>query len=388
MGMVFRRKYKDKTGQIRQCHTWTIRYNRNGKQFEESTGAKLKTKAQALLKRREGDIERGLPVQPTLYRVTFDDAIKAVIDDQVDNGRRCLDDVETRINLHLKPFFTGMRLASITTDLVLRYRVTRKEEGAAPATINREVGVLKRAFRLAHRAGNVTTIPYLPMVAEQNTRQGFFEPDEFKDVVSRLPSCYQPVARFAQITGWRWVSEILPLTWSQVDFDAEEVRLEPGTTKNGEGRTFPFTKELKSLLEGQRLRREALKEEGRICPFVFEEDGHEIAEGSYVKAWRKARKAAGLPGRLMHDLRRTAVRELVRAGVPEQVAMRMTGHKTRSVFERYNIVSGGDLKEAAKKLDERAATVTSTAISGTQSHPIPANSTQARIMPIAQGRGA
>lgn len=78
----------------------------------------------------------------------------------------------------------------------------------------------------------------------------------------------------------------------------------------------------------------------------------------------------------------------IRAVVPEQVVMRMTGHKTRSVFERYNIVSGGDLKEAAKKLDERAATVTATAISGTQSHPIPANSNQARIMPIAQGLGA
>jgi len=75
------------------------------------------------------------------------------------------------------------------------------------------------------------------------------------------------------------------------------------------------------------------------------------AIGSYQKHWHAACRAAGCPGRIPHDFRRTAVRNLVRAGVPERVAMMLTGHKTRSVFERYNIVSSGDLFEAAKKLD-------------------------------------
>ena len=121
MGMVFRRKYKDKGGQIRQCKTWTIRYNRNGKQFEESTGTKLKTKAQALLKRREGDIEHGVPVEPSLYRVTFDDAMQTVLDDQRDNRRRCLDDVETRINLHLKPFFSYSETVIMRVNFLLHF---------------------------------------------------------------------------------------------------------------------------------------------------------------------------------------------------------------------------------------------------------------------------
>jgi integrase len=77
-------------------------------------------------------------------------------------------------------------------------------------------------------------------------------------------------------------------------------------------------------------------------------DGH---RGGYNKAWRKARVAAGCPRRIPHDLRRTAVRNLVRAGVPERVATQLTGHKTRAVFERYNIVSAGDVREAARRLD-------------------------------------
>jgi hypothetical protein len=94
------------------------------------------------------------------------------------------------------------------------------------------------------------------------------------------------------------------------------------------------------------------KKKGIICPWVFNRAGKPIKE--FRRTWKSACNAAGVPGRIPHDFRRTAVRNLVRAGIPERVAMQLTGHKTRSVFERYNIVSEGDLFAAANKLDKMA----------------------------------
>ena len=124
---------------------------------------------------------------------------------------------------------------------------------------------------------------------------------------------------------------------------------------------FPITIELRRILDDQQTIAATLKRErGLIARHVFcftkgAKAGQGVTEGGYNKAWRKARVAAGCPGRIPHDFRRTAVRNLVRAGVPERVAMQMTGHKTRAVFERYNIVSSGDLRDAAKRLDTFAA---------------------------------
>jgi len=201
--------------------------------------------------------------------------------------------------------------------------------------------------------------PHIPMLRESAARTGFFEREQYQSVINHLPTEIQPIITFAYITGWRIASEVLPLEWRQVDFKGGEVRLDPGTTKNGEGRVFPMTTELRALLEAQDAERDKLKMAGHIKPWVFwrmvaEERGGEKKPQpvvSFGKVWKSACKAAGCPGRIPHDLRRTAVRNLVRAGIPERVAMRMTGHKTASVFQRYNIVSDGDLREAARKLD-------------------------------------
>ena len=124
---------------------------------------------------------------------------------------------------------------------------------------------------------------------------------------------------------------MLPLEWGQGDFGASEVRLDPGKTKNGEGRTFPMTRELRELLDRQRTMTENLQRQLKVvCPRVFHRSGRPIK--SFRVAFRTACAAAGCPGRVLHDFRRTAVRNLVRAGIPERVAMRMTGHETRSVL--------------------------------------------------------
>ena len=168
------------------------------------------------------------------------------------------------------------------------------------------------------------------------------------------------VSRPTVVTGWRTPSEILRLEWRNVDFALREVRLDPGTTKNGEGRVFPFTADLATLLLEQRARATTLVTRGLAVRHVFcylqgPRMGEPIGSTNYIHRWWAARRAAGCPTRIPHDFRRTAVRNLVRAGVPERVAMQLTGHKTRAVFERYNIVSPGDLREAAHRLDVYAA---------------------------------
>jgi integrase len=167
----------------------------------------------------------------------------------------------------------------------------------------------------------------------------------------------QGIAGFAYVTGWRTPSEILPLEWRQIDLKAGEVRLDPGTTKNDEGRVFPFTRELRRVIEGQRRLADQLgREREVITPYVFfyvagKKAGNRVTESGFNKAWRKARTEAGCPGRIPHDFRRTAVRNLERSGVSRSVAMKLTGHKTEAVYRRYAIVSSTDLRDAVRRLE-------------------------------------
>jgi integrase len=352
-------------GELRlRGRVWWIRYYRNGRRFEESARTVKKTEAERLLRLREGDVARGVPVSPKIGRLTFDEAASDVVADYVVNRRRSLRDVKMHIDRHLTPYFGSRRMAAITTSDVRAYVVQRldtvrvvgkgdsaRELHPSNGQINRELTTLKRAFSLAVQAGKLLTKPHIPMLREDNVRTGFFEGDQLEAVLTRLPEHVRPVIQFAFVTGWRIPSEVLTLEWRQVDFAAGEVRLDPGATKNTEGRVFPFTSQLRDLLERRRAARDALaKEAGKISPFVFTRaDGTPLL--TFRWSWAKACREAGCPGRIAHDLRRTAVRNLVRAAVPEAVAMKLTGHKTRSVFERYNIVSVGDLADAARRLD-------------------------------------
>jgi integrase len=195
------------------------------------------------------------------------------------------------------------------------------------------------------------------MLHVDNAWKGFFEREQYEAVLRHLPDFLRPVAAVAYITGWRTKSELLTRHRRHVDFANGWLRLEPGETKKGAARNFPFTPEQRSILETQReLVRQIEMAQGVIIPWVFihPPETARCETGSRIKnfqgAWAKACKAAGLPGRLVHDFRRTAVRNRERAGVSRSAAMKLTGHKTEAVYRRYAIVDSTMLQEAVDKL--------------------------------------
>jgi len=371
-------------GQIRKRgDVWWIRYYRDGRRFEESARTDKYETARDLLKVREGDVAKGVPISPKIGRVRFEDAVKDLLTDYSINGKRSHDNLKTTvIEGALEPWFRGRRMASLTTADIRAYVADRQENGYANGTINRELSALKRMFTLAIQAGKLLQRPHIPMLAEDNVRQGFFEREQFEAVRNRLAPMYQGVVTLAYYTGWRVNSEILTLEWRQIDRKAGVIRLEPGTTKNREGRTFIYAglDEIVAVIEGLWARHQALEHDGTLTPRVFCRL-HGQAVKTFWKRWKTAAEAAGCPGRTPHDFRRTAVRNLNRAGIPETVAMKITGHKTRSVFDRYDITSEEDLAEATRKL----RSLTMGTISGTNAI-ADADALQDRIAKSVKGK--
>jgi len=329
--------------------TYWIKYYRNGKPYRESAKSYKESDARSLLKKRLGEIVLGRFIGPDAERVTIRQLAKDYENDYRINGKKSLDKAERVLN-HVLECFGDYKAHQVHTDKVNAYISLRQEEGAANATINRELAALKRMYNLGIRAEKIYRKPYIPMLQENNVRRGFFEHGDFVALRTALPDYFKPVVTFAYYTGWR-KQEILSLRWNQVDLPAQTIRLDPGTTKSGAGRTVALDGELLAVIKGQWEMRKVAEIPGQsptlLCTFVFHRDGKPV--GDFRDVWAKACKEARLPGKVLHDFRRTAVRNMVRAGVPERVAMMVSGHKTRSVFDRYNIVSEEDLKEAARR---------------------------------------
>jgi len=203
---------------------------------------------------------------------------------------------------------------------------------------------------LEQDANKLTKVPEFNAPPVKTVRKGFFSRDDLNAVVQRLPHYLRPVARFGYLTGWR-KREILTLTWAQVDRDAGMIRLEPGTTKNDEGREIPYRTlpELAALIDERWERTRRVQRVMRaIVPTVFHRKGQPI---KYIRtAWDSACLKAGLPGSWFHDLRRSAVRNMERAGVSRSVAMKITGHKTESIYKRYAIADVASIEEGMAKL--------------------------------------
>jgi len=335
MGMIYKRG-----------NSYWLKYYRNGKPYYESTGSDKETEAKRLLKKREGEISDGKLPGVYFDRVKYEELEEDFLRDYRINQKKSLIRAKKSTD-HLRGYFEGFKVSRITTSHIQNYIETRQDGGASNATINRELSALKRMLNMGARQTppKVDRVPYIPMLKENNTRKGFFEHGDFIALRDELPDYLKGFVTFAYKTGWR-VSEIEGLTWGQVDREQGIVRLEAGETKNDQGRTVYLDEELQEIIKGQW---EGRKKSEKLIPYVFPGNDGKGRMKDFRGAWAKACKEAGIGKRLFHDLRRTAVRNMVRASIPERVAMMVSGHKTRSVFERYNIVSDTDLREAAQR---------------------------------------
>ena len=237
---------------------------------------------------------------------------------------------------HLTAFFgRAARAAALTTYQIRQYQLARRAAGAATGTINRETSALHRMCTLAVHWGWLDTVPGFPdRLRENPPRQGFFEHPEYLAVRAHLPAPWQDILDVAYYSGWR-KNEILGLAWDEIDEAGGVIRLSPGRSKTLVGRILPISPPIAEALARRRARRDP------GSPLVFHRDGIPIRR--WRTAWRTACQAAGVPTRFLHDCRRTAARNLIRANVPERVAMLLTGHKSRAIFDRYNIIHEQEL---------------------------------------------
>ena len=347
MGMIYKRG-----------NTWWIKYYRNGKCFRESSGTTKKMVAKKLMDRREGEIAQGKIPSVHFEKVTFDELAEDFLRDYRINQKKSIKRAERSV-AKLNETFEGLMATGITTVRINKYIEKRLNEDAANATINRELSALKRILNLGREQTPplVDRLPYIPMLKENNARKGFFEHGEFLALCDALPYYLKDFITFAYKTGWR-ISEIAKLTWKQVDRNQGIVRLEVGETKNDEARTIYLDPELKEIFQDRWAKRP------NLLPYVFLNRSGTDRVKRFDKAWKNACIDAKINLRHFHDFRRTAIRNMVRSGVPERVAMMISGHKTRSVFDRYNIVNDTDLKLAAKLQDNYLKSIAGT-ISGT-----------------------
>jgi integrase len=337
---------------------WWVSYYVRGVNYRRP-GGDAEEAARDFLRKTLKEIAAGRHVTPREERVTVAELLSAYEDHLVMNEAKSL----VSFRAHAKAVriaFGRFRAVDLTTEHVERFKkrlLESEKEGErrARATVNRYVETLRAAFNLARRQRRISTIPYFPLLTLRNARKGFFEKAEVDALVALLPEPIADMTLFAYLSGWR-KGEIVPLAWDQIDRGAGEIRLDD--SKNGEGRVLPLEGELAKLIAKRWVARQYETLGGpALSRYVFHSRGRTVRD--FRKSWATACEAARLPGRLFHDLRRSAVRDMIRAGVPQAVAMEVSGHKSTEVFRRYNIVSARDQRQALRQTEAyRAASST------------------------------
>jgi integrase len=331
-----------------------IAYWFRGKQYREP-GGKNEAEARRKLKARLKEIAADRFIGPQDERVTVDELLNDLIIHLRNKGAKAVPKLQSHL-MAVRAFFSLRRASEVTTPLVERYIKERLDAGKARSTVNREVEALKQAFTNASRQTppRVARVPYFPRLTVENARQGFVSRAEFDALIAGIDDL--DVRDFAEWCFWTGMrkGEAAALTWENFDRETWTVRLHAKDAKTGYGRVLALDGPLRSIVERR------LKVRRLDCSLIF----HRTSRGKAAqpvkdirKSWNAAARAAGLGGVLFHDLRRSAIRNMIRAGVDPAVAMRVSGHRTRSVFDRYNIVSEEDLRAAITKTAEYVSTL-------------------------------
>jgi integrase len=335
---------------------WFAAWYTNGVEHRKSTGveysktdpAKGKGKAGQALERLKKEYKEAVAAGPPPF--TYLELRQLLIDDYSDGKHRSLASLEGGPLTNLDRHFEAMTIDDLTTDAVDAYVKKRKAEGAAHATRNNELAALRRMLHLGIKKKKIKAeqIPDITITQPDNAREGFVELPGFLKIVTELPEHIKPLAMFLFASSWR-SGEAKKLVWSDVDFDAGTVTLKAAHSKNKKARVFPFAQIglARDAIEMAKARR---GNRSATAPVFCNHLNLGRPIGDFRKSWKPACKRAGLPGVLVHDLRRSAVRNMIAAGLSEADAMAISGHKTRDIFQRYNIKTLDNLRDSAALL--------------------------------------
>jgi integrase len=348
-GRAFKRKRRI-SGKPVTDKFYSIQFRSNGRMITESAKTEDYQEALELLEQRRQEIAEDLPKRS---ETTFADVMQILADNYRINGKaQGLKRLENTRLPRLLVFFRGKLAHEVTDALLVKYQAYRRGQGAAAASVNRELAAVHRAYVLARKQQVVAVVPTFDRLTESSPRQGFFAKTDLDAIKAHLPSHLRELAEIAYITGWRLHSELLTREWQDVDFQAGTMTLYVGQGKDRNvGRVFPLVPQLREALERQRIYVDGReKVSGRKIKWVFARP-NALRVKSIRNAWVKACKVSKV-ARMVHDFRRTAVRNLELAGVPRPAAMQMVGHKTEEMYRRYTIVDKRMMDHAADLLQK------------------------------------
>jgi integrase len=329
-------------GQVyKRGDTYWICYWHRGRRYRESAKTDNERAARKLLRDRLTDFGRGKTAAIVSSKVTFGQMAESYLNDYATNKRRSL--VSARNNVeHLRQFFGDDLAIDIKTPTIRQFIKAMQDKGYSNASINRYLAALRRMFSLMIEDEVLEAAPHFPMLEEDNVRQGTIEPGDFERLLVALPAYLKNPVEFLYRSAWR-IGEMRTLQWKSVNLTANELRLIPEHSKNKKAREVALRGKLLEVIE------RAHRERRLDCPFVFHHDGEPI--GDFRKSWRNACKVAGIQKLLFHDLRRSGITNMRRAGIPETVAMKISGHKTTNTFRRYQIEGTRDMEQELDRLD-------------------------------------